>query len=404
MAALAVSGCSSPVDSTVKLQDAATKRLGDFINKEMLARHIPGLTACLISRSELLWQQSFGFADLVAQMPMSADHVQNIASISKTFVTVAAMQQVQAGKLNLDDDVNEYLPYSIRNPHHPDVPVTPRMLMYHTSALRDGLVYANYYRCGDPSMSLGEWIKDYFSSGGRFYSADENFHAWQPGERYDYCNTSFGLLGHLVEQVSGQSLPDYCEERLFAPLGMSNTAWMVADVDDRPTTTPYTWVEQQTARGPSWGGVPLGVITADGPTLMQPLEDGYVANCLYNHPNYPDGFLRTSLNDLRLWAGLWLGDGSADGLQILQPETTQQMFTGHRLSESYDGRQGLTWHRDGELEGEFPWGHDGSDPGVSTSLKLIRERGLAAIVMTNTNGVSPSDFANEILREALQAI
>jgi hypothetical protein len=69
-----------------------------------------------------------------------------------------------------------------------------------------------------------------------------------------------------------------------------------------------------------------------------------------------------------------------------------------------DELQGLTWHSNHELNGERLWGHTGSDPGVSTSLLMARETGLAAIVFTNTNGATPSDFALEILREGLQAI
>ena len=404
MAALAVSGCSSPVDSAVKLERAAAERLGDFINKEMLARHIPGLSVCLISRSELLWQQSFGFADLDTQTPTTADHVQNIASISKTFTTAAAMQQVEVGALDLDADVNDYLPYSIRNPNHPDLPITVRMLMHHTSSLTDGAVYGAYYRCGDPDMSLGEWLEAYFSEQGQFYNRDENFLASRPGESYSYCNTSFGLLGHLVEVVTGQRLADYSKQNLFDPLGMSSTAWMVADVADKPTTTPYTWVENERARGPSWGGIPLGVITSGGPTLEKPLKNGYSANCLYNHPNYPDGFLRTSLNDLSKWARLWLGDGSLAGKRILKPETTLQMFVGHSPEKGSDELQGLTWYSGGTIGGRRTWGHTGSDPGVSTAMLLIRELGLAAVVMTNTNGARPIDFAEEILREAVTEI
>ena len=384
---------------------AAAKRLVDFVDSEMLARHVPGLSACLVHKQgHILWSQNFGYANLAANEKMSFDHVQNIASISKTFTTVAAMQQVEAGLLDIDADVSDYLPFDLRHPDYPDKAITARMLMRHVSGLRDGSVYARHYACGDPRMSLGVWIKEYFDQSGVFYHSDENFAPWAPGEKYEYCNVAFGLLGHLVEITSGLSLPDYCERNIFTPLGMSRTRWMIADIDPDMTTTPYTWVEENTARSPSFGGIPLGVIKPDGPTLNDPLPNGFDENCIYNHPNYPDGFLRTSVAQMATWAQLWLGDGELDGVRLLAPLSTVQMFTDKLAAPGSGELQGLTWHSSHEVNGERLWGHDGSDPGVSTSLLMARESGLAAIVFTNTNGVSPSDFALEILREGIQAI
>jgi CubicO group peptidase (beta-lactamase class C family) len=405
LAAIAASGDVLSEGQLPALDARASARLNDLLMKEMSSRRIPGLNACLVHREgHILWSKSLGFANLETNEKMTFDHVQNIASISKTFTTVAAMQQVEAGLLDLDADVNDYLPFELRHPKHPDQGITARTLMRHVSGLRDGSVYARHYACGDPRMSLGVWIKEYFDSTGVFFDAEENFAPWAPGTKYEYCNVSFGLLGHLVEITSGLSLPDYCERNIFTPLGMSRTRWMIADIDASKTTTPYTWVEENKARGPSWGGVPLGVIKPGGPTLTKTLANGYDANCIYNHPNYPDGFLRTSVDQLATWAQLWLGDGEVDGVRLLNPDHTRQMFTDSESASISDGSQGLTWHSGHVANGERLWGHDGSDPGVSTSMLMAREAGLAAIVFTNTNGVSPSDFAMEIIHEGLQAI
>lgn len=368
----------------------------------MRARHIPGLSACLVHRDgHILWSHNSGYANLESNEQMTFDHVQNIASISKTFTTVAAMQQVEAGLLDLDDDVNDYLPFELGHAHFPDRTITVRMLMHHVSGLRDGSVYARHYACGDPRMSLGVWVREYFDEKGVFYNAEENFAPWAPGENYEYCNVAFGLLGHLVELTSGLGFPEYCERNIFTPLGMARTRWMIAEIDSGPTTTPYSWVENNDVRGPSWGGIPLGVIKPGGPAQMQMSSNGFVGNCIYNHPNYTDGFLRTSVAQLATWARLWLGDGAVDGVRLLGPKTTQQMFTDETAKPDSKYLQGLTWHSAHKIDGARLWGHDGSDPGVSTSLLLARERGLASIVFTNTNGVTPSDFAIEILREGL---
>ena len=249
LAALAAGGNVFSEGQLPSLDDRVTARLNDLLTGEMRARSIPGLSACLVHREgRVLWSSSFGFANLESDEKMSFEHVQNIASISKTFTTVAAMQQVEAGLLHLDTDVNDYLPFDLRHPKYPDQAITVEMLMRHVSGLRDGTVYARHYACGDPRMSLGIWIKEYFDKDGVFYNEDENFAPWAPGEKYEYCNVAFGLLGHIVELTSGLSLPDYCERNIFTPLGMSRTRWMISDIASGPTTTPYTWLFRHTPR------------------------------------------------------------------------------------------------------------------------------------------------------------
>ena len=405
LAVLAAGGRVLAEGAMPSLGEEATRRLVDFISKEMSVRHIPGLSACLVHRDgRVLWSRNFGYANLATKEAMSFNHLQNVASISKTIVTLAAMQQVESGLMSLDDNINRYLPFQLQHPKHPNQELTVRMLMRHESAIRDGSVYSRNYACGDPRMSLGVWVREYFEKGGIFYEADENFAPSAPGERYEYANTSFGLLGHIVERTSGLSLPDYCERNIIAPMGLTGTAWMLSDLDTEKHSVPYTWVEGGKLRGSTWGGIPLGVIRPDGPTYGERLADGYHNNCLYNHPNYPDGFLRMSMVDATQWARLWLGNGRIDGVRMLKEETVQQMFTDESAGPDAGSLQGLTWHSGHELGGMRLWGHDGSDPGVATSLLLAKEAGLAAIVFSNTDGITPSDFTVQILREGLMAI
>ena len=386
------------------LAASSVARLDSFIETEMTARNIPGLSACLIHEDAILWRRSYGFADLENKIPMTADHILNIASISKTFTMLAVMQQVEAGLIALDADVNDYLPFSLQHPRFPDRPITSRMLLQHRSALRDGAAYPHHYACGDPRMSLGVWIRRVFETGAEFYDRDENFAPWEPGDTYEYSNTAFGLLGYLVEITSGVEFSQYCDRNIFKPLGMNNTSWMLADVDVSSHAVPYTWVADNTARGPSSGGTPLGVIRPDGATLGEALSNGYQESCAYSHPNFTDGFLRTSVNQLSIWARLWLGDGSIDGARLLSAETVQQIYKGTRILDGGgDFRQGLAWHSGHELGGHLLWGHGGGDPGVNMDLLMLREQRLAAIVFANTNGVTPLDFTTEILREGLAA-
>ena len=342
--------------------------LDAFLEERMASLHIPGIAAMLVKRGEILWSGSYGFADLEKRIPMGLDTIQNVASISKTFTATALMQLLEEGKLRLDEAVDGHLPFPVRNPRYPDDAITFRHLLTHTSSIDDSVSYAHNYVCGDPEVSLADWVEGYFTPGGPFYDAAENFHDHRPGESYAYNNVAFGLLARLVEVLSGESFPDYCSTRIFEPLSMKETSWFVAGLDPSKQAVPYTWRTDGELRGPTWGGEPQGVI-GEGAAV-----DGFLANCLYNHPNYPDGFLRTSVRQLSRYLMAYLDNGAA----ILKPETVDEMLRVH--SEEI---WGLSWYvRD--VSGRQFWGHGGADPGVNTRIDLNREDGVGAIVFANT--------------------
>lgn len=157
-----------------------------FIEERMTRYNIAGLAACLVKNDRMVWSNTYGFADLERQLPMSLDWVQNICSISKTFTTTALMQLWEQGRFELDDDVSEYLSFPLRNPNHPNTAITFRLLLTHRSSIRDGEWYGRMYLCGDPQVSLADWIEGYLQPGGRFYDPRENFQLWEPGDRWEY--------------------------------------------------------------------------------------------------------------------------------------------------------------------------------------------------------------------------
>jgi CubicO group peptidase (beta-lactamase class C family) len=367
-----------------------------FIEEKMQRDHIPGVAACIVKNNDIVWSKAYGWANIERQIPMSLGSLQNIASISKTFTTTAIMQLVEVGLLDLDEDLNAILPFTVRNPKRPADELSIRQLLTHTSFLRDGLSYAEHYACGDPRFSLAVWLREYLQPGGEFFNAEQNFQDWEPGSQFQYTNISFGMLAYVVELKSGIPFPEYCRRNIFSRLGLNNTTWMLADADLSQHVVPYTWVENNTARGPRWGGIPLGVILEGGPTLEQTLEDGYHGNCVYNHPNYPDGFLRTSVNQLSIYTRAYLNGGEFGGKRILRESSIAAMFTDQQVPAG-NRQQGLTWSADRELGGEPQWGHGGSDPGSNTDIRLLLRQGVGAIVFANTNGITPTEISNRLL-------
>ena len=222
----------------------ATGELDSFIKAEMRARRIPGLAACIIKSGKVAWSKGYGWADVKRRVAMDpASTIQNIGSISKTVTATAAMQLWEKGKFDLEDDVNRHLPFAVRNPAHPGTPVTVRQLLTHRSSIADSPAYGSSYACGDPGASLEEWVRGYFTPGGRHYREDANFHAWKPGEKHHYSNMGFGLLGYLVERVSGEPFHEYTQRHIAEPLKMTASGWMLADVDAKSHAVPYVPVD-----------------------------------------------------------------------------------------------------------------------------------------------------------------
>ncbi len=305
----------------------------------------------------------------------------------------------------LDDDVSDYLPFPIRNPGHPQSPISFRHLLTHVSSIRDGSAYSAGYACGDPQMALRTWMTEYLRPGARQYDPEQNFFEWGPGRDWAYCNIAYGLLALLAEEISEIPFAQLCRSHIFEPLEMDRTSWYLADIDIAQHVVPYTWLSEGDARGPSWGGAPLGVIHEAGSPPS--LDDGYKANCPYNHPNFPDGFLRTSVRQLSRYLRSYLRGGALSGgasreKRILEEGTLEQLFR-KQTDASGDRLQGLTWYADSRIREDDAWGHGGSDPGVNTDMRLLRTEGIAAIVFTNTNGVRPWDVTQHLLEQTTPA-
>lgn len=378
-------------------------KVDEFIKERMRKVRIPGLSACIVKNNRIVWSKSYGYANLEKKIKMTANHVENIGSISKTFVTTALMQLWEKGKFKLDEDINKYLPFRVRNPKHPNERITFEHLLTHTSSIDDGTAYGKSYACGDPEETLEEWHSAYFNPGGDYYYPEENFHPWKPGTsrplEESYCNVAFGLLAILVKRISGQDFEEYCQTHIFKPLDMNNTSWYIKNIDISTHAVPYTWVEDGKPRGPSWGGRPLGVIRESGPSWGRvEAPDGFVANCFYNHPNFSDGFLRCSVNQLSQYMRCYINKGIFKGKRILKEDTVKFMFKKRNLNV------GLCWQEKKLASGETVWGHLGNDPGINNLLLFHPENGIGTVILANTNmgkhGGVRIEIATRLFQEA----
>ncbi|MCW3097530.1 MAG: Beta-lactamase [Chthonomonadaceae bacterium] len=373
------------------------KDLDDYIEGQRRALQIPGLAACIVKEGRVVWAKGYGWANISKRISMDPGHtIQNIGSISKTIVTTAVMQLWEKGKFQLDDDVSEHLQFSVRNPIYPNIPITYRQLLTHSSSIDDSMAYQTSYACGDPKLSLEIWLKEYFTVGGRFYSKEANFHPWKPGEKNAYSNTGFGLLGYLVERISGEPLSQYTKKHIFEPLEMKRTGWFLSEIDTAAHAVPYV------------PDVKAGSIVEEldvyrrlgflGSNLEKdPRSGDYWPLCLYSFPNFPDGALRTSVNQLARFLLAYMNNGALGKTRILAADTVRLMLTPQSATSS---RQGLCWVNE-QRNGQRHWGHNGADPGIRTTMSFRMTDNIGVITFVNRgSGIDLSSVNARLFQEA----
>lgn len=339
----------------------ADAALDAIIAREMDEAGMVGVGAAIIVDGKVAWMKGYGQADRERGLPFTPRTVMNIGSISKTFTGVAMLQAVEDGRLDLDAGIGRYLPFKVANPHWPAAAITLRQLATHTSSIADRWpVYsATYHYDGETPEPLGAFLAGYLAPGGKDY-APENFLEGKPGTHREYSNIGAGLAGYVVEQATGQTLGAYAKQRIFAPLGMRDTAWSLAGVDRARHARLY--------------------VAQDGLSIPIPLYEG---------TTYPDGGVRTSVADLSRFFVALLGDGSVDSRRILAKASVAELrrfqFDAANKPDNVDlaeKNSGLFWATKFNTSRV---GHGGSDPGLKTEMLANRTGDIGVILFTNTS-------------------
>jgi CubicO group peptidase (beta-lactamase class C family) len=333
---------------------ARSTDLDTYIRGEMDAGRLPGLAVAVVRPNGETWYRAYGRANLAHRRRATRNTEFMLASISKTFVGVAVMQAIERGLLDLEQDVEDFVGFPVRNPGFRDAPITLRMLLTHTSTIADDWeVLDRLYVEGDSPLALGDFLERYFTPGARWYGRDANWLSSRPGRRYRYSNVAVALAAYVVEAASGTPFDRWCDRRIFEPLGMDETSWHFRGMRRDDVAMPYGW---------------------DG------TRDRFRAYGQYGYPDYPDGQLRSSALSLSRFLMAFIRGGELGGARILSESSVREMRSS-QIPAEYAG-QGLIWyvlHRHGERY----WGHDGGDSGVATQMYFRPTDGTGVITLAN---------------------
>jgi CubicO group peptidase (beta-lactamase class C family) len=346
--------------------------LDHTVRELMSAGRLPGLSAAVVRGSEVVWSRAWGLANIEAGRRVTPDTLFMLASVSKTVIATAVLQAIEEGLFQLDSDVNDVLPFSVRNPVHPDAPITVRALLTHTSSIRDNWnLLIDSYVAGDAEMELGRFLRRYLAPDGADL-APNNYYAFGPGRSYRYANVGASLAAYLVEAASGIGFDTWCERRIFAPLGMDRAGWHLAGLPRRDIAMPYGWAGAKNA---------------------------YVPYGQYGYPDYPDGALRTTAPQLARHLAMVMNGGSWHGHRLLSPASVRELRRDQIPDVEPD--QGLIWFGL-QRAGRSLFGHDGGDDGVATVCFFDREADVGVVALANGNWRTvKGDFALYLIMDRL---
>jgi len=331
------------------------ENLEKVIESEFKLYKMPGLAYIAVKGDSVVYEGARGYANLHDKKAFTSQTRMLIASNSKTMAVTSIMQLYEKGMISLDEDINNYLPFKVRNPNFPNDTITVEMLLTHTSSISDNGYYPSvFYLFGyvDYPQSLVNFEKDYLTPEGQYYTKKKSFSKNKPGKTYDYTNVGAALLACLVEQVSGEDYNTYCKTNIFQPLGMTRTTWFFSETPKNEIAIPYTDTNITNPSSP-----------------------------FYSYPTYPDGHLITTVEDLSRFMRAYIMDGTFNNYQLLKSQTVDLILRKYGDITGI-GQQGLIFYQHLIGKNEV-WGHDGGDPGVSTEMYFCRENKTGYIMFNN---------------------
>jgi CubicO group peptidase (beta-lactamase class C family) len=324
----ACGGCkTSEPETSMSIEDQVQHELAELATGGGdPARELSGLAVAVLRGGEVTFEATFGRAFIDSSggndRDLTPDSLMRVASISKTLSAIVVLQLVEEGFLELDRDVSEYLGWELRNPHYPDRTITLRYLLSHVSSIRDaGESYIIRY----PRALQEAFDPDDPAFGERFQIAEEGRDRG-PGVFFEYCNLNYGVVGTVLEKVTGIRFDHLMRLRFFEPLGLSG-GFNVAELseeDQRSLATLYRKRDRE------------GVWNPDGPWFAQvdDLSEG-IPTALPADADYlpgtngaqfsPQGGARMSLEGLETLARLFVGDGSVGEVRLLTPESMEEL-------------------------------------------------------------------------------
>lgn len=319
-------------DSTQPASSEAQTQFEKFVIEQMALDKVPGLSVGFL-KGDAIWTKAFGFSDLENKIAAKPESSYRLASITKTMTAIAVLQLVEKGKIDLDAEVQTYVPYFPKKKW----PVTVRLLLGHLGGISH---YKNY--------AVEGRIKVHKNTRQALAVFQDFDLVAEPGTKYNYSSYGYNLLGAVIEGASGESYGNYIKKHIFEPLGMTDSR-----IDDPVDLIPNR------VRG-------------------YRLINGEIKNSEYVDVSsrFAGGGTRSTAVDLLKYA-----KGIIDGA-LLKDETWKLMFESMASRKGLFTGYGMGWSVP-PWRGHFMVSHGGSQPETRTHLLIFPAEDFAIAVASN---------------------
>lgn len=357
--ALLLNGCEQQNPSSTPqadLFDSVQKRIEQLVANGK----VPSMAVAVARDGKIIWEEGFGLANREKNIPATEHTMYPLASISKPLTATGLMILVERGLINLDSPIDDYLGEARLKACVGDA---EEATVYRVASHTAGLPLHSQHFYDDESYhppSMAETIRRY----GNLVTA--------PGERYQYSNLGYGLLGYVISRVSGKSYADFMREEVCVPLGMDQTSVYVGSGLENGQAVKYT---------PD--GLMVSPYDSDSPGASS------ISCSVHDLIRFAMFHLKNDLPDQRAI----ITAATIDAMQKPSPETGPTREWEHKGSG-----YGIGWFigiTDARLRAVH---HSGGTIGVSTVLTLVPEENLAVAILSNTNSQWPDAILIEILR------
>lgn len=337
----------------------------DFVDRMVSAylrdSHTAGATVSVVDRNGSLLEKGYGIATLNPQRPVDpARSLFCFGSISKTFAALAAMQLAAAGKLDMDADINRYLPANLQVPDAGFPPVKVRDLLTHSAGFEDSVLGDTIYAPEAVVPTLDNYLARYRPKRVR-----------APGLRAVYGNYASGLLGSIVAHVSGNSYESYIDTHILMPLGMRHTTFR----EFLPAQDP------RNLTGALREDLSPGFIYSNGAFTEAPLEH------LAQASPFDGG--RSTAADMARYIRFWLSNGTLDGSELLSESDFTAMTSINFRNIPEDGAEAIAHGLFRKRYGRYLSLEKGGDTlFFRANMVVLPEAGLGVFVAVNTDGTN----------------
>jgi CubicO group peptidase (beta-lactamase class C family) len=328
------------------LTPAQTAAIHNYVTAEMKRQRIPGLAVGIYDRGRILLAQGYGLANVELSVPVKPETIFQSGSTGKQFVSAAIMMLVEEGKLSLDDSITKYFPDA------PDTwkPIQIKNLLSHTSGLAE---YESAERTGPKGPF---YLRLDFTEDELVTKIEALPIEFLVGEKWNYRNTNYVLLGVIIHKITGKFYADYLQERIFKPLGMNSTR-LISDADIIPNRPSGYEIVRNELKNQSWVS-PTFNSTADGALYFNVL-------------------------DIAKW------DGALYGTKLLTQSSLDRIWTVYPLNNGKPNpsNYGFGWEIN-KIKGHKVIQHGGAWQGFTCDISRYTDDNLTVVILTNLSSAN----------------